>query len=679
LEEEYSNYVGWVRPGNETAPRAGIVKTKKILNQLDWLILILIILAGMWLTASSINKAVHPAEDAAMLMRYAQHVSQGQGIVWNIGQPPVDGATDFLFMLVLAAFYSLGASLESTVIWVGAVSHLSTVLLVYFGIRRFFKGGIPVALLSAAFLLFGPGLRYAEAGFGTPFFALLCTSTWLAAQYAIEEPKSIWRGAIFSLSGLLMGFTRPEGVILAGLMVSGIIFKIGWKQSRRILWIFSGTFLILGGAYFLWRWQYFGYPLPNPYYKKGGGQLYFDSLKESADGARELSFPFWLVYACSALYLLWIGLGHYVLRANWYQRVRNQFLLFFSIENRTQFLMIFKLFGIILLVGFFIGLFRQSSSLHTNMFFGRYSAQYAGLLFALLVTGIFAIYSNLWMPVFKIDHINAQSSSSETTDPTIPQFVSDSIYIGIPIIGFILMWILLSNEMNYLWRFQYPILPVILMSWPLLGAGLWQSLHLQETKGTIIHSHSFGMLSIVFIGSAFICSQSNRWQVNYQSDGRFEVAQYLSQYKAKGYTIATTEAGLLPLYSGWLAVDTWGLNDQWIAHHGVITPEYLTQINPEIIMFHADFSPILPRTEAGDAWGRMVLALDTYARAKVYTLAAVYGESPVDTHYYYIRSDFPESQEITWFIQSLDNGKYIYGSHTIDYNKLTWKKDVNAK
>jgi ADP-heptose:LPS heptosyltransferase len=24
----------------------------------------------------------------------------------------------------------------------------------------------------------------------------------------------------------------------------------------------------------MWRWQYFGYPLPNPFYKKGGGTLH---------------------------------------------------------------------------------------------------------------------------------------------------------------------------------------------------------------------------------------------------------------------------------------------------------------------------------------------------------------------------------------------------------------------
>ncbi len=190
-----------------------------------------------------------------------------------------------------------------------------------------------------------------------------------------------------------------------------------------------------------------------------------------------------------------------------------------------------------------------------------------------------------------------------------------------------------------------------------------------------VNIRGMAILAGILLAIGLAGAQIDRWKIDYQTDGRFEVAQYLSQYADRKYTIATTEAGLLPLYSGWQAVDTWGLNDAWIAHNGGITAEYLAQVNPEIIMFHADFSPVKPRTEAGDAWGSMTLILDTYARERGYTLAAVYGESPVDTHYYYVRPDFPESPEIVAYIQSLDGGGYRYGSQTLDYNKLMWKKD----
>lgn len=655
------------------------MKTDRTLTRFDWLVLLLLALSGLVLAAISVNKPVHPAEDAAMLMRYAQHVSQGQGIVWNIGQPPVDGATDFLFMMVLAALYSLGAGLEASVLWLGALSHLLTVLLVYFGIRRFFKGGSLIALLSAVFLLFGPGLRYAEASFGTTFFALLVGFTWLAAQFAVEQPKSIQRAVFFALSGLLMGLTRPEGVLIAGLMLLAILFRLGWKQSSRIILIFTGIFLLLGGAYFFWRWHYFGYPLPNPYYKKGGGQFYNDSLAESANGVLELSFPFWLVFAWGSICLVWVALNRFMLQKNWFQSVKNTFLRLFEPESRSQFVLIFRLLGIVLIAGFILGLFRQSSSLHESLVFGRYSAQYAGFLTALLATGFIAACAARWMPALNFTELNYKTNRLDETDSTLRNLITNTVFTGIPVLGFTLMWILLSNEMNYLWRFQYPILPVLLMSWPLLGADFLKSLNLPEPENRPYFSQGLVLLTLMFLGGALVWSQINRWKIDYQSDGRFEVAQFLSQYQSKGYSIATTEAGLLPLYSGWKAVDTWGLNDQWIAHNGGITPEYLAQINPEIIVFHADFSPVAPRLEAGDAWSSMTLTLDTFARQHAYTLAAVYGASPVDTHYYYVRPNFPESQEIITFIQSLDGGKYQFGPHTFDYNKLTWKKDSNAK
>lgn len=125
----------------------------------------------------------------------------------------------------------------------------------------------------------------------------------------------------------------------------------------------------------------------------------------------------------------------------------------------------------------------------------------------------------------------------------------------------------------------------------------------------------------------------------------------LGEYRSKNYTIATTEAGLLPLYSGWRAVDAWGLNDQWIAHNGTITADYLDQYKPQVIMFHAFFSTLVPPNGKG-AWTDMVLTLMNYAESNNYILAANFGDSPYETHYYYVRRDFADSAEIIARIRS---------------------------
>ena len=641
---------------------------RRFLSRLDGLLLIVLALGGLWMAAGSMTKPVHPAEDAAMLMRYSQHFAQGHGIVWNIGQPPVDGATDFLFMAFLAGLYALGAPLEATVLWVGGLAHLVTVLLVYYGVRRYFKGGTLAALVSAVFLLFGPGLRYTEASFGTPFFAMFAAFTWLMAQEVFENPRSIGKSLLFAVFGLMMGLTRPEGVLIAGFMLLAIIFRLGWKNSIRTISVFAAVFLLLGGAYFLWRWNYFGYPLPNPFYKKGGGSLYFDSLNNAVTGVLELSFPFWLAYAAGWVCVLWEGWRWLVAERDWWKSFRNFLANLSSTGNRGKIINTSRVLGIVMVAAFVVGLLRTSSSLHENLVLGRYSASFMGLLLALLVTGLLGLTSSRWLPINKAEGKTAVNPAQNIHFGTL---IPATIYESIPVVGFTLMWVLLSNEMNYLWRFQYPILPVILMTWPLLVDSLKKDIKWP----TLVALKAPMVVAVLLLGAGLVWNQSNRWQINYQTDGRFEVAQYLSQFAEKDYTIATTEAGLLPLYSGWQAVDTWGLNDAWIAHNGGITQEYLAKVNPEVIMFHADFSPVYPKTEAGDAWGSMVMTLDTYARENGYILAAAYGDSPVDTHYYYVRPDFPESADIVAFIRSLDGGAYHYGSHTVDYNKLQWKKE----
>src|SRR5436305_11085379 len=71
----------------------------------------------------TLRVARHPEEDAAMLLRYARHLAQGQGIVWNVGEKPVDGATDFLYLLAVAAVTRAGLGVESAARAVGLVAH----------------------------------------------------------------------------------------------------------------------------------------------------------------------------------------------------------------------------------------------------------------------------------------------------------------------------------------------------------------------------------------------------------------------------------------------------------------------------------------------------------------------------------------------------------------------------
>jgi hypothetical protein len=98
--------------------------------------LILLLSAAFGLTLWQTRGHSVPFEDAAMLLRYADNFANGHGIVWNIGEPPVDGATDFLFMLLIGLLAKSGLSVEIAARVLIIASHLATVVAVYLFSRR---------------------------------------------------------------------------------------------------------------------------------------------------------------------------------------------------------------------------------------------------------------------------------------------------------------------------------------------------------------------------------------------------------------------------------------------------------------------------------------------------------------------------------------------------------------
>jgi hypothetical protein len=534
--------------------------SKKLLP--DLLISLLLLFTILYYSFTFIDFTIPPFEDAAMLMRYAQHLAGGHGIVWNIGEAPVDGATDFLFMVASAALIKLGFTVGQSVRGIGFASHLLTVLIIYWTNRRIHNGNIPFSFLSGLYLAIGTGLSYVSAYFGTPFFALAAASTWTLGLILMKEPNPRWGLSLaFALSGLVTGLIRPEGVILASLMLLSVIVMRGLRNSVSIIVIFGVVFLTLGGAYFLWRWDYFGYPLPNPFYKKG---------EEGWD---------WFTFNSSLLNTLRLCLP-----------VAFAFILAFR--------------------------------------------------------------------------------SKETTRAAVAYLI--------PILGFAAAFGLISDEMNYGARFQYAIVPIALMSWiPLIGNLRLEALTQFQVRERAAYFVALiglaaGIVYYSWFQNCFLALYQQACDRPYERDGRLEMAQMLADFRGKGYVIATTEAGLIPYYSGWAAIDTWGLNDQFIAHNGSITVEYLDKYKPEIIMFHDYYSPLVPPKLTGanlaQRWFSMTILMKTYAEENGYILAAVFGDSPYDTHYFYVRPGFEDSKRLVEQISKFKD--YFYpttGKRSINY------------
>src|SRR5574340_1380319 len=61
-------------------------------------------------------------DDAMVSMRYAQHLAQGHGLVWNIGEQPVEGFTNPAWMLFMAFLhlFPIPASKISLAVMIGS-------------------------------------------------------------------------------------------------------------------------------------------------------------------------------------------------------------------------------------------------------------------------------------------------------------------------------------------------------------------------------------------------------------------------------------------------------------------------------------------------------------------------------------------------------------------------------
>lgn len=511
----------------------------------DFLILLLLICgAALWMWKTrDFSKA--PAEDAAMLLRYAQNLSEDHGIVFNPGEKPVDGATDFLSMVLVSQLYSTGLSIENSGRWLCLLMHFFTVILLYYTILNICRCPRWMAVLSAAFLAVGPGTFYAEIIFCAPVFAFFCLLAWAFALNLVLHGITVPGSFAFGLASLLAGLTRPEGVIFFLLCFLSIWF-LAEKQQRRLLvkpLIYS--FVIPGLIYFTWHWIYFGHPLPNPFYVKGRGSLHLDSFFSGLAALRLFLLPF--------------------------------------------------------------------------------------------------------LPLLAIGFIPASTRKN-------------TFFLLLPPMGFLCAWILISNEMNYLMRFQYPMVPVILSIWPLIVSWTVGAIPaLQKGKERPGNLGDLAAIALIAVAMFYQFRKTGQFPIQY-ADSRATIARELAEYKKYGYKMVVTEAGNLPLYSGWPALDAWGLNNSDIAHAGKIPEGMLALWSPEIIMFHDNHSPASKKRKDSGAWGKRCDQLKTYAEQNHYVLAATWGENEDDAHWYYVKPGFQHSDELVKLIRDREYFSFVTGN-----------------
>lgn len=212
-------------------------------------------------------------DDAYISFRYAQNLVRGNGLVYNPGEV-VEGYTNFAWTLLAALALACGGNLANLTTLANTLLGLGTVVLAYAIGRRALAQPSAWALVAPLVLaLNGAFAAYTVAGGGmeTALFAFLLTlSLWLY-QRRPGRYGFLRASPVLALAAL----TRPEGLLVFGLTWLDSAWG-AWRRREPWHTLVGPTLLFLAVflPYYVWRFCYYGYPLPNTFYAKVGGGLY---------------------------------------------------------------------------------------------------------------------------------------------------------------------------------------------------------------------------------------------------------------------------------------------------------------------------------------------------------------------------------------------------------------------
>lgn len=206
-------------------------------------------------------------DDAYISYRYAANLVAGNGLVFNPDER-VEGYTNFLWVILTALGMQAGADpVLLTKVLCFALSALTLLVVhVYAGRLLDLKG--PLRLLPLLLIAASPAVAvWSLGGLETTCFSFLVTLAVLA------HLKSLRSGDVpiaSSVALLLASLTRPEGLLFAGILLLDYIRR---RPGGRALAVWLLPFVAGYVPYFIWRYSYYGYLLPNTFYAKTGGGL----------------------------------------------------------------------------------------------------------------------------------------------------------------------------------------------------------------------------------------------------------------------------------------------------------------------------------------------------------------------------------------------------------------------
>lgn len=218
-------------------------------------------------------------DDMYISLRYAKNWADGLGLLWNAGEAPVEGYSNFSFVLLGRIALNLGLNPVLLLKSLGVVGLFFSCIAIYNLSRFWFLAHI--AIIPCVWLLAYKGqILWSVSGLETTCYqALVAMSVvfiFKGLGYNVyPQPRTSYNYKFFIASGLMQAiaaFTRPEAPAIAALFACLLLFHFlntGSRKTRKGFILFVMVFIACYAPYFLWRMSYYGRFFPNPVYCKG--------------------------------------------------------------------------------------------------------------------------------------------------------------------------------------------------------------------------------------------------------------------------------------------------------------------------------------------------------------------------------------------------------------------------
>ncbi|EQA45271.1 hypothetical protein LEP1GSC050_2825 [Leptospira broomii serovar Hurstbridge str. 5399] len=206
-----------------------------------------------------------------------ENLSNGIGPVFNPGER-VEGYTNFLWMILIAAGIWIGIVPETFSISLGLVLYLGSLIIWYSISKSILKS---IKLVSLFLFLVGSNYSissYATGGLETSLVTFLVSVSLLMALKVLDEDLEDYRSYIFlGFVFSLLILTRIDLAVVVVIISSFISYKFlltNRESIYRFIFCVSFPVIYLVGAWFVWKVNYYGRLLPNTFNAKlQGGSL----------------------------------------------------------------------------------------------------------------------------------------------------------------------------------------------------------------------------------------------------------------------------------------------------------------------------------------------------------------------------------------------------------------------